>query len=133
VTLAAWPLVGMLWLAAAGGAAPGTMRMVVADLPYDRVWAAAVAAVGDYPLERAGDGVIQTGWRERPPRPEEPGLGRVEERATVQVEAFAERITRVTVHVEARGWREGAWVPLAGTAASASAILDRFRDARGGG
>ena len=133
MTLAGWPLVGMVWLAAAGVAGSGTMRMVVADLPYERVWAAAVAAVADYPLEQAGGGLIQTGWRERPPRPEEPGFGRVEERATVQVEAFAERVTRVTVRVEARGWRDGAWVPLAGGPASANAILDRLRDARGGG
>jgi hypothetical protein len=36
------------------------LRMVVADLPYARVWAAAQDAVRDYPLERVADGEIVT-------------------------------------------------------------------------
>jgi len=115
------------------GAAPeaGTMRMVVADLPYARVWDAAVQAVRDYPAGRAADGVIETGWLERGPQEGEGGFTRVMERATVRVEAFAERITRVTVDVEARGWRDGQWVPIPDTAARERGILDRVREAPG--
>lgn len=126
-----WPVLGAWLLAVAGLASAGTTRMVVADVPYARVWAAALQAMREYPLERAADGLIRTGWRERPPRGDEPGFARVEERATVWVEAFAERITRVSVSVEARGWRDGRWVPITDTTAVENAILDRLRDVRG--
>lgn len=104
------------------------MRMVVADLPYARVWAAAVRAVEGYPVERAEAGVIVTGWRERPARQEEPGFERVAEQVTLRVEAFSDRITRVTVGVEARGFRDGQWVPISETEELARAILARLRE-----
>jgi hypothetical protein len=107
-----------------------TVHMVVADLPYARVWQAANAALAGYPVERAADGVIQTGWTERPPGEGTGGAARVQERVTVRVEAFGERITRVTVSVEARGWRDGQWAPLADTRAREHAILDLIRDAQ---
>jgi len=121
-------LLGLL-LGLAGTAEAGTMRMVVADLPYARVWDAALRAVGDYPAGRAADGVIETGWLERSPREGEAGFSAVMERATVRVEPFAERITRVSVEIEARGWRDGQWVAIPDTAARERAILDRVRDA----
>ena len=124
-------LIATLLLAPAGALEAGTMRMVVADLPYARVWDAAVQAVRDYPVGRAADGVIETGWLERSPREGEGGFTRILERATVRVEPFAERITRVTVEVEARGWREGQWVPIPDTEARERAILDRVREAPG--
>src|SRR5262245_37248733 len=124
-------LAGALALGLGGAPEAGTMRMVVADLPYARVWDAAVQAVRDYPAGRAADGVIETGWLERGPREGEGGFARVMERATVRVEAFAERITRVTVDVEARGWRDGQWVPIPDTEARERAILDRVREAPG--
>jgi hypothetical protein len=124
-------LVGLLGLGLTGTPEAGTMRMVVADLPYARVWDAAVRAVRDYPAGRAADGVIETGWLERSPRESEVGFSHVMERATVRVEPFAERITRVTVEVEARGWRDGQWVPIPDTAARERALLDRVREASG--
>jgi hypothetical protein len=108
----------------------GTVRMVVADLPYARVWSAATFALAGYPVERAADAIIQTGWAERPPGEGPAGVERVQERVTVRVEPFAERITRVSVSVEARGWRDGQWVPLADTRAREHAILDLIRDAQ---
>jgi hypothetical protein len=107
-----------------------TVHMVVADRPYERVWQAATAALAGYPVERAADGVIQTGWSERPAGEGPGGVARVQERVTVRVEPFGERITRVTVSVEARGWRDGQWAPLADTTARENAILDRIRDAQ---
>jgi hypothetical protein len=86
------------------------LRMVVADLPYARVWAAAQDAVRDCPLERVADGEIVTGWRDRPARAEEGTFERVAERVQLRVEAFGERITRITATVEVRGWRDGQWI-----------------------
>jgi hypothetical protein len=86
--------------------------MVVADLPYARVWAAALEGVHDYPIERISEGEIMTGWRERPANAGEGGFERVAERIHLQVEAFAEQITRITARVELRGWRDGGWVSL---------------------
>jgi len=37
----------------------------------------------------------------------------------------------VTVEVEAQGWRDGQWQPIADTLARERAILDRIRDRRG--
>jgi hypothetical protein len=121
-------LVGLL-LGLAGALEAGTMRMVVADLPYARVWDAAVRAVRDYPSGRTADGVIETGWLERSPREGEGSFSAVMERVTVRVEPFAEQITRVTVDVEARGWRDGQWVAIPDTAARERIILDRVREA----
>jgi hypothetical protein len=115
----------VLALAPGGPAEAATVHMVVADLPYARVWSAANAAMAGYPVERAAEGVIQTGWVEQPR-----GAERVQERVTVRVEPFGERITRVTVTVEARAWRDGQWLPLADTEAREHAILDRIRDAQ---
>jgi hypothetical protein len=116
---------------AAAGAEAGRMRMVVADLPYERVWHAAIRAVSDFPLERAEAGRIVTGWRERAPRAGEVGLVRVTERVVVDVERAGERITRVTVEVEARGWQNGSWVAVRDTEATARAVLARLREAQG--
>jgi hypothetical protein len=119
-----------LVLGAVASMEAATVHMVVADRPYERVWQAATAALAAYPVERAADGVIQTGWSERPPGEGSGGAARVQERVTVRVEPFGERITRVTVSVEARGWRDGQWAPLADTSARENAILDRIRDAQ---
>ncbi|HEV8676825.1 MAG TPA: hypothetical protein VGX21_22545 [Methylomirabilota bacterium] len=120
----------MLCLAVGGEGEAGVIHMVVADLPYPRVWEAAVRAVAGYPVERAADGVIVTGWRERPPAAGEGGFGRVQERVTLRVEPFADRITRVTAEAEARGWRDGQWVTIADTDAIARDVLARLRDAQ---
>ena len=112
-------------------AAAGPVRMVVADLPYSRVWDAALRTVAGYPVERAAEGWIVTGWRERPPRPEEPGFERIAERVTLRVEPFGERVSRVTVEVEAHGLRAGQWVPVADTTGRAREILERLREAQG--
>jgi len=124
-----WAAATVLVAGVASGA--GMMRMVVADLPYARVWEAAARAVEGYPVERAADGVIVTGRIERPPREGEEAFERVAERVTLRVEASGDRITRVTVEVEAEGRREGSWVPISETEATARAILARLRDAIG--
>ncbi len=123
------PFVVVLLLALAGAVEAGMTRMVVSDLPYAPVWHAAVRAVCDYPVERAADGLIQTDWLERAPRDGETGVARVRERATVRVESSGRLTTRVTVEVEAAGWRDGQWVPIAMTRPSETAILDRLRGA----
>ena len=110
------------------GAEARTMRMVVADLPYVRVWDGAVRALAAYPIERAADGVVATGWRERDPRADETGWSRVRERVTLRVEPMGERITRVTVEVEAQGRRNGDWVALEDTEGLARDVLARLRD-----
>lgn len=118
---------GLLLGLAGGAAAGGEVGLVVADLAYERVWAAALQAVDGYPLERAADGVIVTGPRERPARPGEGAFERVAERVTIRVEPVGVRVTRVTVAVEASGWRGGAWVPIADTAPLARDVLARIR------
>jgi uncharacterized lipoprotein len=122
------PLVASLLLALAGTVEAGMARMVVADLPYAPVWHAVVRAVCDYPVERAADGLVRTDWLERAPREGESGFVRIRERATVRVEASGERITRVTVEIEAAGWRDDRWVPIAASEASERAILARIRE-----
>ncbi len=119
-----------LALVAEAGPMRMPIRMVVADLPYARVWDAAVQAVAGYPIERAAGGVIATGWRERDARPTEPGFTRVRDRVSLRVEPAGERITRVTVDVEAAGRRAGEWVPLADTEPIAREVLARLRDAQ---
>jgi uncharacterized lipoprotein len=103
------------------------LRLVVADVPYARVWAVAQEAVRDYPLERIADGEIVTGWRERPARADEGNFERVAERVQLRVEAFGERITRITATAEVRGWREGGWVMIEATGAVARDLLARIR------
>jgi hypothetical protein len=103
--------------------------MVVADMPYPRVWAAALEAVRDFPIERAAEGEIMTGWRDRPARPEEEGFERVSDRVRLQVEAFGERITRVTATAEVRGWRHGRWIPVASVGVLEQDVLARIRAA----
>jgi hypothetical protein len=127
-----WALpLALLWLAGVAAAGPDPLRMVVADVPYARVWAAAQEAVREYPLERAADGEIVTGWRERPPSAEEPGFERVTERVTLRVEAFAEGITRITPAVELQGWRDGRWVAIEEVGPATRAVLARIRAALG--
>lgn len=46
----------VLTLGGALAADPSPPRLIVADVPYARVWAAAQEAVRDYPLERIADG-----------------------------------------------------------------------------
>jgi hypothetical protein len=106
-------------------------RLVVLDLPYDRVWANTLRALADYPIERAADGVIVTRRVERAPRPDEGGFDRVAERVTVRLDDFGPRSTRIAVEVLAEGRRAGAWVPIADTEATARAVLDRVRAAQG--
>lgn len=122
------------WLAAAAAsialvASAEEVRLLVMDLPYARVWDATLRALDGYPIVRAMEGTVETGPRERPPHAGEPGFARVTERATVRVEALAERLTRVTVRVEAEGLRDGTWGPVADTGPAARAILGRLRDA----
>src|SRR5207247_1068299 len=75
------PLVALLLMVATTTEA-GVLAMVVADATYARVWDAAVRAVEGYPIERADEGTIVTGWLERPPREGEPAFTRVLERLT---------------------------------------------------
>jgi hypothetical protein len=103
--------------------------MVVADVPYPRVWAAALEAVRDFPIERMAEGEIMTGWRDRPARPEEQGFERVSDRVHLRVEAFGERITRVTATSEVRGWRDGRWVDAGPTGVLERDVLARIRAA----
>lgn len=126
-----WRAAGAVGLILAGGllAEGFTANAVVTDVPYARVWEAALRAVAGYPLERAADGVIVTGRVERLPRGDEEGLERIAERITLRVERFGEGVTRVTVDVEAEGWRAGAWVRWPATEATARAVLARLRAA----
>jgi hypothetical protein len=120
-----WGIVTGLLLAATvteGGVA----SLGVIDLPYTRVWEAGLRAVEGYPVERAGEGRIVTGWLERAPAPDEAGFGRVVERVTLRIEPVADQVTRVTAVVEVRGWRAGEWVLLPRTDARAEAVLDRL-------
>ncbi len=126
-----WVLAAILGLgvpACAGGSASG-LRLLVIDLPYQRVWDAALRAVAEYGVTRAGDGVIETGRVERAARPDESGLERVAERLTVRVQPVADLVTRVTVEVQAEGLRGGRWEPLPGDGATAAAVLARIRAA----
>jgi hypothetical protein len=124
--VAAFGLAGLLVVTPmiAGGADP---RLLVMDLPSARVWEGAVRALGAYPLVRASEGVIETARMERAPLPDEHGAERVAERVVVRVEAVAEKVTRVTVTVEAQALRGGQWRPLAGSPATVRAVLDRIR------
>ena len=71
---------------------PRGLRLVVFDVPYARVWDRRLRALRDYPVERAADGVIETGARRAGRRgPTELGVERVAERVTVRVEAVGER------------------------------------------
>ncbi len=109
----------------------GVLAMVVADAPYARVWDAALRALDDYPIERARDGVIVTGWVERPPREGEPPFPRVLERLTLRLDSSSRLITRVTVDVEAKGLGQQGWVPIENTEPAERAILDRIRPGQG--
>jgi hypothetical protein len=105
---------------------------MVADLPYARVWEAAVRAMAGYTIERAADGVIVAQPRERAPRPEEPAFRTVAENVVVRVEAFGERITRVSVEVVTQGFRDGEWVRIPeAEEGAARAILDRLKEEQG--
>ena len=94
-------------------------------MPYERVWGAAIAAVRDYAVTRAADQTIETDWTERG---SQPGFDRVQERVFIRVEPFGVRITRVSVDVQARGWRDGIWVPIVETEDREHGVLDRIRD-----
>jgi hypothetical protein len=120
----------LVLLGAGAGSGSGMARMVVADLPYDRVLSAAVRALDGYPIERHAAGVIVTGWRARPARADEPGFEGIEERVTLTVERFGERITRVTAEVEARGRRGAVVAPIPDTRGMAREILAKIREAQ---
>jgi hypothetical protein len=119
---------GFLWIGTVAASA-GPAHMVVADMPYPRVWAAALEAVRDFPIERTAEGEIMTGWRDRPARPEEQGFERVSDRVRLQVEMLGERITRVTATSEVRGWRDGRWVDVESTGILERDVLARIRAA----
>ena len=134
--LAAALVLAGIGLAGSGGTAgTGLVRLVIADLPYGRVWAASLRALEGFPVARAEQGVIVTERVERAPRPEElaevSGAERVAERVTVRVDAFGTLSTRVTIAVEAWALRDGAWTPLADTGTTARGIADRLRAAPG--
>jgi hypothetical protein len=105
--------------------------MVVADAPYAAVWEAALRAVEDHPIELAAGGRIVTGWRERIAGPEETGFDRIRERVTLRVETYGERVTRVTVELEAQGSEAGRWLALPDTAGRARRILAAIRERQG--
>ena len=102
-------------------------RLLVFDVPYESVWDRVLRALQDYPVARAGDGVIETARVERAPRPDELGVERVAERVTVRVEATGRLATRVTVDVALEGLRAGRWAPLEDDGAAARAIFDKIR------
>jgi len=108
-------------------AQPSSQRLLVFDVPYERVWERTVRGMQAYPLARAADGLIETARAERDPLPEEEGAARIAERITVRVEAVAEKVTRVTVAVEREGLRDGRWQPLGGSPATVRAVLNRIR------
>jgi hypothetical protein len=108
-------------------------RLLVMDLPYARVWDGAVRALAGYPLARASEGVIETARMERAPRPDEAGLERVAEHVTVQVEAMADKVTRITVTVAAEALRGGRWEAREASPATVRAILDQIRTGVGHG
>ncbi len=112
-------------------AQPAAPRLLVMDLPYARVWEGTVRAFGGQALARAADGVIETPRTERAPLPDEAGLERVAERVTVRVEATGDRITRVTVTVDAEGLQDGLWRPIDASPTRARAVLDRIRASLG--
>ena len=122
LAVAAWLLPGMEAMAQ-----PATPRLLVMDLPYARVWEGAVRALGGYALARASEGVIETARVERAPLPDEAGVERVAERVTVRVEAVAEKVTRVTVTVEAEALRDGSWRAVDASPTTVRRVLDRIR------
>jgi hypothetical protein len=126
LAVAAWLLP---WMGAM--AQPATPRLVVMDLPYARVWEGAVRALGVYALARASEGVIETARVERAPLPDETEVERIAERVTVRVEAVADRVTRVTVTVEAEALRGGSWRAVDASPTTVRAILDRIRSSIG--
>jgi hypothetical protein len=107
------------------------LRLLVFDLPYSQVWGRAVEAMKAYPLARAADGVIETQRVERAPLPEEAGMERVAERITVRLESRSEGVTRVTVGVQAEGFRNGGWQAMDASPTAVRAVLDRIRAALG--
>jgi hypothetical protein len=102
-------------------------RLLVYDAPYESVWNRVLRALRDYPLTRAGDGVIETQRVERAPRSDELGVDRVAERITVRVESAGRLATRVTVDVALEGLRDGRWGPFEDDGAAARALFDRIR------
>ena len=104
-----------------------TPRLLVMDLPYARVWEGTLRALDGYTLTRASDGVIETARVERAPLPDEVGLDRVAERITVRVEAVGDRITRVTVMVEAEALRAGSWRAVEASPNTTRTVLDHIR------
>jgi hypothetical protein len=113
-------------LLTASFAQSGVASLGVIDLPYARVWEAGLRAVEGYPIERAADGRIVTGWLERAPTGDEARFTRIAERVTLLIERMADQVTRVTAVVEVRGFRAGEWVLVPNTDARAEAILDRL-------
>jgi hypothetical protein len=118
-------------LSTGGTARAEPPRLLVMDVPYERVWQRVLHALEDRPLARAEGGVIETGRVERAPRPDETGVERVAERVTVRVEPMAPLVTRITVDALREGLRAGRWEPLPDGEAAARAVLDRIRAARG--
>jgi hypothetical protein len=121
----------MLLLGAGMTADAAGQRLLVYDAPYESVWDRVLRALRDYPLTRAGDGVIETQRVERAPRSDELGVERVAERITVRVESTGRLATRVTVDVALEGLRDGRWGPLEDDGAVARALLDRIRATSG--
>jgi hypothetical protein len=130
VLAAALAALGAL-VATAGTARADGPRLLVMDVPYERVWERVLRALEDRPVARAADGVIETARVERPPRADEAGVDRVAERVTVHVEPVAPLVTRITVDARREGLRAGRWEPLPDGEAAARAVLDRIRAARG--
>ena len=116
-----------LMTAAGAMAQSAPPRLLVMDLPYERVWEGTVRAFGEQAIARAADGVIETTRAERAPLPDEAGVERVAERVTVRVEAMAARVTRITVSVEAEGLQGGSWRAIDPSPATVRAVLDRIR------
>jgi hypothetical protein len=124
-------LLGALTVLGVVAASPALaeQRLVVADRPTPEVREAALRALHGFPLDTASAGLIRTGWRERPAPGEGARSGLVEERVTVHIEPFADRVTRVRVEVEVREIAAGSGVVLPDREAIARAVLDALREA----
>ena len=117
---------GLLLATAVTGRA-ATPRLLVIDLPYERVWEGAVRALDGYALTRASEGIIETARTERAPLPDERNVDRIAERISVLVEPVADKVTRVTVKVQTEALRSGRWRTLDGSATTVRRVLERIR------
>ena len=110
-----------------------TPRLLVIDLPYERVWEGAVRAFDGYAAgPRAPTGIIETARAERAPLPDEKGVERVAERITVRSRPSPSKVTRVTVKVRDGGPpRRPLAHPRWRSATTVRRVLERIRAGTG--